>query len=81
MEATGQIVRTELHIGVASRLSRTVVLTTAFKRDDALQIDVPATMVEGFMLGSNAGVSGTAYYTRFRRFNVRTSEAIDVPNP
>ena len=81
VEATGRIVRTELHLGIASRLSRTVVLTTAFKRDDALQIDVPATMAEGFMLGSNAGVSGTAYYTRFRRFSVRTTEAIDVSKP
>jgi hypothetical protein len=81
VEATGRIVRTEIHIGVASRLARTVVLTTAFKKDEALQIDVPATMVQGYTLRDSAVVSGTAYYTRFRRFSVRTIEAIDVPKP
>jgi hypothetical protein len=81
VEATGRIVRTELHVGVAGRLSRTVVLTTAFKKDDVLQIDVPTTMVEGYTRGDNAGVQGTAYYSNFRRFTVRTSEAIETPRP
>jgi hypothetical protein len=81
VEATGRIVRTELHIGVAGRLSRTVVLTTAFRRDESLKIDVPESMQEAFTLGDGSGIRGTAYYTRFRRFAVRTSEAIDVPKP
>jgi hypothetical protein len=81
LEATGRIVRTEVHIGVVGRLSRTTVLTTSFKKDDALQIDVPATMVEGQTEGSNASLKGTAYYTRFRRFSVRTTERVDLPRP
>lgn len=81
IEATGRIVRTELHIGVVGRLTRTVVLTTAFKKDEVLQIDVPATMVDGYTLRDSAGVKGTAYYTRFRRFSVHTTEAIDTPKP
>jgi hypothetical protein len=81
VEATGRIVRTELHIGVAGRLARTVALTTAFKKDDALQIDVPATMVEGYTLRDSAAVKGTAYYTKFRRFTVRTTEAVIDPKP
>jgi hypothetical protein len=81
VEATGRIVRTEIHIGVAGQRSRTAVLTTAFKRDDALQTDVPSTMVIGYTQGNDAVVNGTAYYTRFRRFSVRTTEAITVPKP
>ena len=81
VESTGRIVRTELHIGVAGRLTRTVVLTTAFKKDDGLQIDVPATMVDGYTLRDSANVRGTAYYTRFRRFTVRTKESIGTPTP
>jgi hypothetical protein len=81
VEATGQIVRTEVHIGVVGRMSRTAVLTTSFKKDDALQIDVPAMMVEGQTEGSNASRKGTAYYTRFRRFSVRTTEQIGMPRP
>jgi hypothetical protein len=81
VERTGRIVRTELHIGVAGRLARTVVLTTTFTMDEALGAYVPATMQEGFTLRDAAGVRGTAYYTRFRRFTVRTTEAIDVPKP
>ena len=81
VEASGRILRTELHIGVVGRLTRTVVLTTAFKKDDGLQIDVPVTMVDGYTLRDGAGVKGTAYYTRFRRFSVHTTEAIDTPKP
>ena len=81
VEATGRIVRTELHVGVAGRFARTVILTTTFKKDEALDAYVPATMQEGFTLRDAAGVKGTAYYSRFRRFAVRTSESIDVPKP
>jgi hypothetical protein len=81
VEATGRIVRTELHIGVAGRYARTVILTTTFKMDEALGAYVPATMQEGFTLRDASGVKGTAYYSRFRRFAVRTRETIDVPKP
>jgi hypothetical protein len=80
-EATGRIVRTEVHIGIVGRLSRTTVLTTSFRKDDALDIDVPAMMVEGQTAGDNGSRKGTAYYTRFRRFSVRTTEQISVPQP
>ena len=79
LEATGRIVRTEVEIGERSRLTRTVVLTTAFKMDNALRIYVPVTMQDGFTMKDSAGVKGMAYYTRFRRFTVRTTEAIDLP--
>ncbi len=81
VEGTGRIVRTELHIGEAGRYARTVILTTTFTMDEALGAYVPATMQEGFTLRDAAGVKGTAYYSRFRRFTVRTRETIDVPKP
>lgn len=81
VETTGRIVRTELQIGTPGRLSRAVILSTTFKMDEALGVYVPATMQEGFTLRDTSGVKGTAYYSRFRRFAVRTSEAIDVPKP
>jgi hypothetical protein len=79
VEATGQIVRTEVHVGLVNRVSRTTVLTTTFKKDEVLHIDVPSMMVEGQTVGNNASVKGTAYYTRFRRFSVRTTERLGVP--
>jgi hypothetical protein len=81
VEATGRIVRTELQIGTPGRYARTVILTTTFKMDESLGAYVPATMQEGFTLRDAAGVRGTAYYSHFRRFTVRTSEAIEVPKP
>jgi hypothetical protein len=81
VEASGRIVRTEIHIGVAGRYARTIILTTTFKKDEALDAYVPATMQEGYTLRDAAGVKGTAFYSRFRRFTVRTSEAVEVPRP
>ena len=81
VEGTGRIVRTELHIGEAGRYARTVILTTTFTMDEALKAYVPGTMQEGFTLRDAAGVKGTAYYSRFRRFTVSTRETIDVPKP
>jgi len=81
VEATGRIVRTELQIGNPGRYARTVILTTTFKLDEALGAYVPATMQESFTLRDGAGVRGTAYYSRFRRFAVRTSESLKVPKP
>ena len=49
-----------MEIGERSRLTRTVVLTTAFKMDDALRIYVPVTMLEGFTMKDSAGVKGKA---------------------
>ena len=49
--------------------------------DEALKAYVPATMQEGFTLRDTSGVKGMAYYSRFRRFAVRTRETIDVPKP
>ena len=77
VEATGRIVRTEFQIGELK--AQGVVLSTAFKRDETLGIHVPVTMQVDHMLKTGSSTRGTAYYTRFRRFTVRTSESIDTP--
>jgi hypothetical protein len=81
VEASGRIVRTEIHIGVAGRNGRTTILTTTFTKDETLDVYVPATMQEGYTLRDGAGVKGTAYYSRFRRFSVSTAEKIEAPSP
>lgn len=84
VEATGRVVRTELEIleiGLATRAQRWLTLSTTFKRDETLGIDVPATMQEGRTVKDGSAIHANAYYAKFRRFTVRTVEAIDTPKP
>jgi hypothetical protein len=85
-EETGRVVETEVRAGSAPN---TAVTATTFAFDAVLGIDVPAEMREsrvrpGAMRQSRLGVAvdrftGIATYSRFRRFQVRTEEAIDAP--
>ena len=70
-EATGRIRKTELRLG---RAPNTTLASTTFRFDPGLRIDVPAEMKESRVVGN---FSMTATYSRFRRFQVRTEEAID----
>jgi hypothetical protein len=70
-ETTGRVLKTEIRTGVAPN---TGITTVTFKFDPELGIDVP-----GEMLDSRADFRGLASYGRFRRFQVRTEEAIDEP--
>jgi len=81
VEASGRVVRTEIQIGEVKDRTRAIVLSTAFKQDEALGMYVPVTMQDGYMFKASSRINGTAYYTRFRRFTVRTSEAIEAPRP
>lgn len=73
-EGSGRVVRTELD-GV----------TTTFGTDPGLGIDVPLEMRDTYtlpILGTATGSDrfiGRATYSRFRRFQVRTDEAIEKP--
>lgn len=85
-EETGRVVKTEVRAGPAPN---TAITTTTFAFDDTLGIDVPAEMREsrvrtGAARQSRLGpavdrFTGIALYSRFRRFQVRTEEAIDSP--
>jgi hypothetical protein len=69
-ESTGRIRRTELRIG---RAPNTQLNFTRFQFDQALRIDVPVEMKES----RASGFEMTATYSNFRRFQVRTEEALD----
>ncbi len=71
-EATGRVVKTELEVG-PSRVAPEVVTTYRF--DEELGINVPAEMRDWYPDGTGE-VKGVATYGKFRRFEVRTDEAV-----
>jgi hypothetical protein len=75
-EPTGRIVKTELRPGRFQNPS--IIITTTFRFDETLGIDVPAEMSDVYP-DRTGDVRGVATYGRFRRFNVQT-DAI-VPDP
>jgi hypothetical protein len=76
-EATGEIVKTELRSGFGARAE---VTTTTFGLDPALKIRVPLEMRDEIPRGSDDFI-GTAKYSNFRRFDVRTEAEVQVPDP
>lgn len=73
--STGRIVKAELRVEVRNVKAN---LTTTFKSDERLGIDVPNEFREEYDL-ADSRVSGVASYTRFRRFDVKSSEEINPP--
>jgi hypothetical protein len=74
--ATGRVLKTEVRVderGVKA------VLTTVFKADERLGIDVPVEMREDYEL-ADGHVSGSATYGRFRRFEVNAREELSPPD-
>jgi hypothetical protein len=72
---TGRVVKAEVRVeqrGIKANL------TTEFRADERLGIDVPSEMREDYDL-DNSRVSGRASYTRFRRFEVKSSEELAPP--
>lgn len=76
-EATGRVVRTELIVQDAALRA---AITTSFRADDRFAVDVPAEMVEEYILRNRSRVTGRATYTRFRRFEVSATEEIPLPS-
>jgi hypothetical protein len=66
---TGRVRRTELTVLDSDEI------TTSFRFDDGLQMDVPYEMRESYWFGGYL-VTGTATYGSFRRFQVSTEETI-----
>lgn len=84
-EASGRVVKTEARSGLAPN---TTIITTTFRFDEGLGIDVPSEMRDSrvrpiagraVLSGGRDSFTGVATYRRFRRFQVRTDEAIDDP--
>jgi len=76
-EATGEVVKTELRSGFGARAE---VTTTTFGLDPVLKIRVPLGMKDEVPRGSDDFI-GTATYSNFRRFQVRTEAEVQVPDP
>ena len=68
---TGAILRTEFTLDDAAVTAK---LTSSFKRDDRLGLNVPEEMDEEYKLSGGSRVTGKATYSRFRQFEVRTDE-------
>jgi len=71
------VVKTELRSGFGARAELT---TTTFGLDPVLKIHVPLEMKDEVPRGNDDFI-GTAKYSKFRRFEVRTESAVDVPDP
>jgi hypothetical protein len=74
-EDTGAVVKTELRSGFGVRSE---ITTTTFSMDPVLQMPVPIEMRDEVPRGRDDFI-GVAKYSKFRRFTVRTDEAVDIP--
>ncbi len=74
--ATGTVHKTHLD---AVDTSVEAHITVTYRRDEALGLWVPARMDERYRSGPSVQVTGTATYSRFRRFQVTTSEDVGPP--
>jgi hypothetical protein len=73
--ATGRVVKTEVRVEVKEVKAS---LTTTFRADERLGIDVPVEFKEEYDL-RDGRVSGVASYSRFRKFEVKSSEELAAP--
>jgi hypothetical protein len=74
---TGRVVKSEVRVdqkGIKANL------TTVYRLDERLGMDVPSEMHEDYELESSH-VSGNATYSRFRRFEVSATEELAQPPP
>jgi hypothetical protein len=74
---TGRVVKAEVRVeqrGIKANL------TTEFRADERLGIDVPSEMREDYDLDTSR-VVGRASYSRFRRFEVKSTEELAPPAP
>lgn len=74
-EDTGRVVKTRLQVGP---LRTPPEIVTTYRHEPELGIDVPAEMRDWYPDG-RGDIRGVATYGRFRRFQVKTEEAIQKP--
>ena len=71
---SGRIMKTEVLLEQPSLRAR---ITTSFRFDDRFGIAVPYEMQEEYKFDSGVRVTAIATYSRFRRFDVSTDEALN----
>ena len=74
--ATGRVVKAEVRVEVKDVKAN---LTTTFRADERLGIDVPSEFREEYDL-RDSRVNGVATYARFRKFEVKSSEELAPPD-
>ena len=67
-----------LHEILRARNPRSLRTACLLSKPSRRKVEVKVEYI-GFTMKDSAGVKGMAYYTRFRRFTVRTTEAVDLP--
>ena len=72
-QATGRIVKTQFNLG---KRGSGIEITTTFRKDPELQIDVPVMLKEWYPDGHGGDITGEATYSHFRRFQVTTLEDV-----
>jgi hypothetical protein len=75
--STGRVIKAEVRVEQRDVKAN---LTTTFRTDERLGIDVPAEFHEDYDL-RDSRVTGVASYTRFRKFEVKSSEELAPPAP
>ncbi len=75
-QSTGRVVKAEVRVEVSDVKAN---LTTTFRTDERLGIDVPSEFREEYDL-RDSRVSGIASYSRFRKFEVKSSEELAQPS-
>ena len=73
--ATGRIVKAEVRVEVREVKAN---LTTTFRNDERVGLDVPSEFREEYDM-RDSRVSGVASYSRFRKFQVKSSEELAPP--
>jgi hypothetical protein len=76
-DSTGRVVKAEVRVDVRDVKA---TLTTTFRSEGRFGIDVPNEFREEYDL-HDSRVSGVATYTRFRKFDVKSSEELNPPAP
>ena len=74
--SSGRVVKAEVRVEVKDVKAS---LTTTFRTDEKLGIDVPSEFKEEYDL-RDGRVSGVASYSRFRKFEVKSSEELAAPS-
>jgi len=75
--STGRIIKAEVRVEVKDVKAN---LTTTFRTDERLGIDVPSELREEYDM-RDSRVSGVASYSRFRKFEVKSTEELAPPPP
>jgi len=75
--SSGRVIKAELRVDVPDVKAN---ITTTFRSDQRLGIDVPNEFREEYDLHGSR-VSGVASYSRYRKFDVKSSEELSPPAP